>query len=388
MAVQSIASKFRLAILVSLQFALMGSMAAGQLSAQGTTSLEKSIAAIRQVGREGAGFDEAISGAAELRRRPIGDLTAILDGMAEASPVAENWLRGVVFDIARKADKVPVETLRDYAMDQSNNPIGRGLAMELIQKNSPELATKLIAQCLHDPSLPLREMAVQQAIQGARKIEQSDAEAAKARYREVLVAARHPRQLSNVVEALGKLGEEVKTADAFAMITQWKSLAPLDNVDGVGFDAKYQPEVEFGAKASVDLEASYEGKAGSIRWQPVASSGDEGVVDLAAAYNKEKGAVCYLYTEFEAAQSQPAEVRLGCINANKVWINGQLVMANEVYHAGSMIDQYIAGFKLKQGTNRILLKICQNEQSEPWAQDWQFQFRITDPTGKGLRSGD
>jgi hypothetical protein len=41
---------------------------------------------------------------------------------------------------------------------------------------------------------------------------------------------------------------------------------------------------------------------------------------------------------------------------------------------------------LKKGTNRILLKICQNEQEESWAQDWKFQFRITDTSGKGLAS--
>ena len=60
-------------------------------------------------------------------------------------------------------------------------------------------------------------------------------------------------------------------------------------------------------------------------------------------------------------------------------------MATEVYHSGSMLDQYIAPFELKKGTNTILLKICQNEQEESWAQRWEFQFRITDPTGKGLQ---
>ena len=112
-----------------------------------------------------------------------------------------------------------------------------------------------------------------------------------------------------------------------------------------------------------------------------------GVVDLASAYDKEKGAVAYLVTEFESSEARPAEVRLSCINANKAWLNGKEVMANEVYHSGSMLDQYIVQCELKQGTNRVLLKICQNEQTESWAQDWEFQFRLTDPTGKGLRSG-
>jgi len=29
----------------------------------------------------------------------------------------------------------------------------------------------------------------------------------------------------------------------------------------------------------------------------------------------------------------------------------------------------------------LLLKICQNDQKEPWAQVWSFQFRICDGTG-------
>ena len=62
-------------------------------------------------------------------------------------------------------------------------------------------------------------------------------------------------------------------------------------------------------------------------------------------------------------------------------------MANEVYHSGNMLDQYVAPCELRQGTNQILLKICQNEQEESWAQEWEFQFRLTDPSGKGLTSG-
>ncbi len=287
------------------------------------------------------------------------------------------------------AGAVPVETLSEYAMDQANNPTGRGLAMELIRKQSPQTAQKLISKCLDEVSLPLREMAVQQKIDEAQDLAKGDPESAQSIFREALSAARHPQQLETVVEALRKLGDDQVSIDgAFAMIGKWHSLAPMNNVDGVGYDTAYAPEEEFASGGTINLDAQHKGKNGPISWQEVTSSGDKGEVNLAAAYDKEKGAVCYLYTEFESATARPAQARLGCINANKVWINGELVMANEVYHSGSMIDQYIANVQLVKGTNRILLKVCQNEQTEPWAQDWQFQFRITDPTGKALRSGD
>jgi hypothetical protein len=364
---------------------LTGGLAVSQ-SACGDEATDRAIAALRSVETEGSGFEGAIPAATQLRELPSEKIPLLLDGMEGVNPIAENWIRGVVFDLARKTDQPPLAALRKYAMDRSRNPIGRGLAMELISQRAADEADKLIAKCMDDPSLPLREMAVEQAIgQAKQRAKSKDNEAAKRRYREALTAARHPRQLSRIIEALAELGDEVKPAEVFSMITRWNSIAPFDNVDGIGFDAVYPPESQFLESRAVELSATYRGKTDRVGWQEVQAS-EEGVVDLAAAYNKEKGAICYLHAEFESPQNMPAEARLGCINANKVWINGREVMANKVYHSGSMIDQYLADFELKKGTNRILLKICQNEQNEPWAQDWKFQFRITDRNGKALRS--
>jgi hypothetical protein len=350
--------------------------------------IDAAVNALRKAGASGAGFDDAIPAAERLRQLPAEQLPRLLDGVADVNPIAGNWFRGVVFDVARGPTAPSVEMLSGYAMNKSNNATGRGLAMELIRKQDAELSEELIAKCLHDPSLPLREMAVEQAIGNAEALSrQQNTSAAIDLYRESLVAARHPRQLSRIVDALAELGQEVSTADAFALVKPWKSIAPFDNVGGVGFDAVFTPESEFAANGQVDLSAKHEGKDGVVQWQSIDASDDAGVVNLASAYNKEKGAVAYLVTEFESSQARPVEVRLGCINANKVWVNGKEVMATEVYHSGSMLDQYIAKCELKKGTNRVLLKICQNEQTESWAQDWQFQFRLTDLTGKGLRSG-
>ena len=355
--------------------------------AWGAESIDEAVKAIQSVGARGAGFEQAIPAAAQLQRLASSEIPRVLDGAAGANPIAENWIRGVVFGIAKNSGPPPIETLQAYVKDMSNNPIGRGLAMELIGQQDPTLAKAMIDQCLNDSSLAIREMAVGQAIEAAAALEKNEPEKSIALYREALDAARHPKQLSTIVESLDKLGEKVTTAGAFALITAWNAVAPFNNVGGVGFDMAYPPESSFASSAEVDLQAMYDGKSGSVSWQSIEGSGDEGAVDLAAAFNKEKGAVAYLYTEFDSSKDQPAQARLGCINANKVWINGKEVMANEVYHAGSMIDQYVAPCELRKGTNRILLKICQNEQEESWAQDWKFQFRLTDPTGKGLTSG-
>ena len=83
-----------------------------------------------------------------------------------------------------------------------------------------------------------------------------------------------------------------------------------------------------------------------------------------------------------------ADFRIGCINANKLWLNGALLTANQVYHSGMEVDQYVATAKLKKGRNLILVKVAQNEQEDSWAQRWQFQLRICDDIGTALLSQD
>src|SRR5205085_9781005 len=96
---------------------------------------------------------------------------------------------------------------------------------------------------------------------------------------------------------------------------------------------------------------------------------------------KNMGAVAYAVAFFDAEKEQDAEVRLACTNANRLWLNGQLIGEHEVYHAGTKIDQYVSRVKLNKGRNIILLKACQNEQTEKWAQDWSFQLRVCDAVG-------
>jgi len=50
------------------------------------------------------------------------------------------------------------------------------------------------------------------------------------------------------------------------------------------------------------------------------------------------------------------------------------------------IDQYRVRAELKPGANTILLKLCQNEQTEDWAQRYEFQLRVCDPSGIGIVS--
>ena len=62
-------------------------------------------------------------------------------------------------------------------------------------------------------------------------------------------------------------------------------------------------------------------------------------------------------------------------------MNGEFLFGRDEYHRGMAIDQYRVPAKLKAGKNVILLKLCQNEQEDDWAQRYQIQIRVCDPSG-------
>jgi hypothetical protein len=92
----------------------------------------------------------------------------------------------------------------------------------------------------------------------------------------------------------------------------------------------------------------------------------------------------YATTTWDSADDQQVEVRLGTPNAWKLWVNGKQVFEREEYHRSSAVDQYKVPVTLKAGVNVLLFKICQNEQTQEWAQRYQFQLRICDSTGSAV----
>jgi hypothetical protein len=165
----------------------------------------------------------------------------------------------------------------------------------------------------------------------------------------------------------------------FGFLCEWRMIGPFDHRDGVGFDAVYPPEKE------IDFDATYEGQSGEVEWTALSTPHEYGIVDIAKQINPYKGAVMYAATEFERATERPVEIRIGTPNAWKLWVNGRLLFAREEYHRGMSLDQYRVAAVLREGTNTILLKICQNEQDEDWAQRYQFQLRVCDEAGAAVR---
>jgi hypothetical protein len=348
--------------------------------------LAAALAKLRAVGPLAAGHADAVAAAKTAARAPAEQLPAILAAMDGVNPVAENWLRGVAEAVAQRATanggKLPQPALEIFLLETKHSPRARRLSYELIAAVDPTAEGRIIPKLLSDPSVELRRDAVAQVLTDAAKLGADDKEAAVKKYE---VAFFHSRDLDQIKESSAKLreaGQQVDLATHMGYLMKWKLIGPFDNIDDKGWDVAYPPE------AKVDLAAEYDGQKGKVKWIETTTADDYGTVDLNKIQGNHKGAITYAYAELIADKAQPCELRLGCINANKVWLNGKLLTANHVYHAGSEIDQYIAKGELNKGKNAILLKICQNEQTEAWAQNWQFQLRVCDAVGTAIVSQD
>lgn len=346
----------------------------------------KQIEAIRAVGPKGKNHKEAVAAAEELQRGGIAQLSQVLAGMDGANPLATNWLRGVAEAIAlshvRGGNELPIAELEKFFADTKHSPRGRRLAYELIASVDPTAEQRMIPPLQTDPSLELRFDAIKMAMDKAAEVEKTDKEAATQLYAEAFSNVRDVEQTKQLAEKLKKLGEQVDLPTRMGFVVDWKLVGPFDNSQDLGWDKEFEPEQK------IDFAAEYEGMKGSVKWIDHQSKDEFGMVDLNKALGKHKGAIAYAATEFVSEKDQTVDIRLGCITANKVWVNGDLVTANRVYHTGTAIDQYQGQAKLKKGKNLILARISQNEQTESWAQDWRFQLRVSDSLGGPILAQD
>ena len=343
------------------------------------------IQTIRAVGAEGRGNAAASAAWKQLAANGLDQLTTILAGMDGVDDLAANWLRAAAETIAARESaaggKLPADDLLAFLRDTHHNPRARRMAFELVARVQPDTAEKLLPGMLDDPSLELRRDAVDRVIAAAvRSLEAGNKPEAIARYQQALQSARDVDQIQDVARKLRELGETVDLPKLFGFLTQWKIVGPFDNADGKGFAAVFPPEQK------VDLAGEYDGKTGKVRWSDYATKDEFGMVDINTVYTPLKSVTAYAYTEFVSDKAQPAELRLGCKNAWKVWLNGKLLWERDEYHRGMQIDQYRLASQLQPGRNTILVKACQNELVEKWTVEWQFQLRVCDHLGKAIPS--
>jgi hypothetical protein len=342
------------------------------------------LARLKAVGREGAGNAAAARAWKEVVRQGPQGLPALLEAMDDADAASANWLRTAVDAIAERAladgKALPAEQLERFARRTHHNGAARRLAYEWLCRVDAKTPGRLLPGMLQDPSPELRRDAVAAIVKEAQdRLNNGDKDAARAAYRRALTGACDKDQVDLIVKHLGELGVPVDVAAHFGFVRRWLLVAPFDNTKEAGFPVPYPPE------KGVDPNARYKGKNGKeARWTSLTTEDNYGVVDLNKALGKQQGIVAYAYAVLESPKERPIELRAGSTNAIKIFLNGKEVYHRDEYHHGMEVDQHITHATLKAGRNELLLKVCQNEQKEDWAQNWKFQVRLCDTVGAAV----
>ena len=223
----------------------------------------------------------------------------------------------------------------------------------------------------------LRRGAVQRLVEEGKA---EPPEQAKLTWLKALDAVRDEDQTKFLAEELKRLSVPVDLPKHFGFLMNWQVIGPFDNTERKGYETVFPPERE------VKPDATYDGKGGPVKWQPFRSTDEYGKLDFNKPLGMLKEATAYATTTFVSAEDRPAELRLGCKDAWKIWLNGELLFGRDEYHRGQQMDQYKLKCHLRQGPNVILVKCCQNEQKETWTVEWEFQLRVCDSTGTALLS--
>ena len=344
-------------------------------------SLDESIGKLVEVGREGQGNEAASAAWKEVVQAGPSALSPVIAATGKGSAVADNWLRlaadVIVANAAREKQPIAAADLEAFIKETAHHASGRELAFELLQRVDRARADALEPSLAMDPVQSLRRGAVQRLIDAAKA---KQGEGAADAYRSALNVARDEDQIKAITGELKKLGVGVDLPKHFGFLTKWHVAGPFDNTERKGFETAFPPE------AGVKLDATYEGKGKQVKWALFESKDEYGKLDFNKPLGMLKESTAYAFTTIEAPEERDAELRLGCKNAWKVWLNGELLFGRDEYHRGQQMDQYKLKCRLKKGANTVLVKCCQNEQKEDWTVEWEFQLRLCDSAGTAIAS--
>jgi hypothetical protein len=350
----------------------------------GKPEIEVLLGRIKKVGREGTGNVEAGKAWKALVAKGSPALVPILLAMNDDELTSANWLRPAFEHIAERTLKdgksLPKADLEKFLAKTSHSGSARRIAYEWLVKIDKTTPDRLLPGMLLDPSPELRRDAVARAIKEAQtSLDKKDEANAKQLFQRALTGACDQDQVDTIAKALATLGLKIDLQAHFGVVRSWHLIAPFEHTKDSGWKKVYPPE------KGVDLKQTYRGKGEKdAKWLAHDTTDPYGVVDLNKTLGKMKGTVAYAFAVVHSPKERVIELRMGSPNGLKVFLNGKEVFARDEYHHGAHLDQYTARSTLKAGRNEILLKVCQNEQTEGWAQEWKFQLRLCDFVGSAV----
>jgi hypothetical protein len=342
------------------------------------------LSTLIRVGREGAGNAEAARAWKELTRQGPEVLPFLLEAMDDAGAIPSNWLRTAGDAITEKAlarkQSLPVRKLEDFIAQRRHTGAARRLAYEWLCQADRASPGRLLPGMLDDPSPELRRDAVDALMkEAAGYLQRGKRDAARTTYRRAFQAACDQDQVDALVGKLDALGVKVDRAAHLGLVQEWQIVAPFDNSREQGFDRAFPPE------KGLAVGETCKGKGGAnARWLRHSSRDPQGFVDLNQLLGQQHSVVAYAYAIIESPKERRIQVRAGAQNAIKVFLNGKEVLRRNEYHHGVEMDQDRGSATLRAGRNLLIVKVCQNEQSEAWAQTWHFQVRLCNETGEAV----
>ena len=176
---------------------------------------------------------------------------------------------------------------------------------------------------------------------------------------------------TNIYIKNGKLNEAATSAGKMGFVEDYLFIGPFENEEETGFNAVYDVEKE------LDFDKAYTGKQGQNQWFITAAYPVWGWVDMSALFRLDEDTLSYALTFINSPQKQDILLKLGSDGAVKVWLNDRLVISSDCYR-GLYLDQNITPVRLRQGWNKVLIKVCQK------AGPWRFMLRLTDTAGNAI----
>jgi hypothetical protein len=338
--------------------------------------LAKALATLKGVTKEGAANDAAGPAWKTVVDAGAAGFFPALVAVDDANPTAANWLRsaaGAIAEKERKAGRPFVAArLETFVSNTRNAPSARRLAYEVLVAQDPTAPARELPDLLNDPHPDLRREAI--ADQLARL---KAGEKAAATLDRLFVLTREKEQAEEVAKELEKAGKAVSVTEHFAFLTHFRVVGPFFSEKGKALTLTYPPETAYD-------EGEYDGKDGKVTWQKQATTDKYGKLDFNDTVGRLKNACVYARATVHADKATPAEIRVGSPNAVAIYLNGKQLFGREEYHHGDQMDYHVGKGELKAGENTVVVKVCQNNQTDSWAQRWQFQARVCDATGGPL----
>jgi hypothetical protein len=268
-------------------------------------------------------------------------------------------LRGFVRLLGLDSDRPEAETIELYkkAMDLAPNALEKKRVLSGLGDAKSVAALEMAAGYLDE--LALHQEAEMAAVKIAEAIYGSYPQPCREALEKVIETTKNDATRGRAQKVISQL----ERFDDY--ITAWKVSGPYTKADADGtalFDATFAPETE--------------GQEAEWRVLPAGTSEDR---PWLMEFDKQadlvgNNRVAYVRTRVYSPKEQKAQLEMGSDDGVKVWLNGQVVHANNATRPAEP-GQDKAEVTLKEGWNTLMLKVTQS------GGQWAFCARLRGPDG-------